>query len=60
MAYHEIRLILSMTLYNFDIHLTEQSKRWNEQPIYLLWDKPGLMCNLTAVDRGGRNAKAVQ
>lgn len=39
MAYHEIRLILSKILWNFDLELCEESAKWAEQKIYIMWDK---------------------
>lgn len=46
LAYNEMRLILARVLWNFDIELCEESKAWNEQKAYLLWEKPALMCLL--------------
>lgn len=46
MAYHEMRLILTKLLYNFDIELCEESKMWIDQKIFIMWDKSPLMCNI--------------
>lgn len=49
MAYHEMRLILSKVLFNFDLELCTESKDWIEQEIFTLWQKKPLMVKLTAV-----------
>ncbi|KEQ90829.1 hypothetical protein AUEXF2481DRAFT_9105 [Aureobasidium subglaciale EXF-2481] len=49
LAYHEMRLLLSMTLFHFDLTLEEESKDWSDQKVYLLWDKKPLMVRLKAV-----------
>jgi cytochrome P450 len=46
LAYNEMRLILARVLWNFDIELCEESRHWNEQKAYILWEKPALMCLL--------------
>ncbi|KAF2398789.1 benzoate 4-monooxygenase cytochrome P450 [Trichodelitschia bisporula] len=43
LAYHEMRLILAMLLYHFDLRLSDESKSWNNQKVYALWAKPPLM-----------------
>lgn len=45
--YHEMRLILTKTLYNFDLTLCEESKRWADQKTYIMWEKKPLMVRLT-------------
>jgi len=49
MAYHEMRLILTKVLYNFDLELCAGSEGWLEQPVYTLWDKQPLMVKVKAV-----------
>lgn len=49
LAYHEIRLILTETLRNFDLALCSESANWTEQKVYLLWEKHPLWCKLTPV-----------
>jgi len=49
MAYHEIRLILSKVLLNFDMQLCSESEKWNEQKIFIMWDKKPLYCQLKYV-----------
>ncbi|OCK76499.1 benzoate 4-monooxygenase cytochrome P450 [Lepidopterella palustris CBS 459.81] len=51
MAYHEMRLILSKVLWNFDLSLTEESKNWSDQDVFTLWDKPPLMVKITPVSK---------
>ena len=51
LAYHEARLLLTKTLWNFDIELVDPQSRWNDQKIFFLWDKPALMVNLKPVTR---------
>jgi cytochrome P450 len=46
LAYNEMRLILARVLWNFDLVLGEESKYWNNQRTYILWDKPSLLCKL--------------
>lgn len=51
MAYHEMRLILGKVLFNFDIELQPDSKRWNHQRTYLMWEKGPLNVSLRPYDR---------
>jgi hypothetical protein len=47
MAYHEIRLLLTKVLYNFDLELCLESNDWIEkQQIFTLWEKTPLMVNV--------------
>jgi hypothetical protein len=46
LAYHEVRLILAMLLYSFDLSLCGESKNWNVQKVFTLWEKPPLMVTL--------------
>ncbi|KAF2280273.1 cytochrome P450 [Westerdykella ornata] len=50
MAYHEMRLIISKVLYNFDLELCPESDNWMNQDTYIIWEKPPLMVKLK--DRG--------
>lgn len=50
LAYHEMRLILAKVLYSFDYELTPESKDWNDQETYILWQKKPLMCRLRPVN----------
>ncbi|USW47667.1 Putative cytochrome P450 [Septoria linicola] len=51
LAWHEMRLILSTTLYSFDLQLCEESMGWQEQKVWTLWEKRPLMCTLTLAQR---------
>ncbi|KAL2179505.1 P450 monooxygenase [Thermothelomyces heterothallicus CBS 202.75] len=51
LAYAEMRLILARLLWNFDLELMPESRRWNEQKIYSLWDKGAINVKLTPVSR---------
>ncbi|EMF09938.1 cytochrome P450 [Sphaerulina musiva SO2202] len=51
LAWHEMRLVLSSVLLQFDLELCPESDGWfDTQKIYLLWGKPPLMCKLTRVN----------
>jgi cytochrome P450 len=40
MAYHEMRLVITKLLWNFDFKLTEGSRGWAEgQRVFSLWEK---------------------
>lgn len=49
LAYHEIRLLLTMTLWNFDLSLEAESKEWSNQRLFIFWEKKPLMVKLKAV-----------
>jgi cytochrome P450 len=49
MAYHEMRLVLSKVLYNFDLELCNESKDWANQEIFMLWQRKPLMVKITPV-----------
>ena len=52
MAYHEIRLILSKVLWNFDIELCEETGNFADtRKIYVLWEKGPLWCNIKPAQR---------
>ncbi|KAH9871610.1 hypothetical protein J1614_005865 [Plenodomus biglobosus] len=48
MAWHEMRLLVAKVLYNFDLELCPESRDWNDQRTFILWQKKPLMCRLTA------------
>ncbi|PVH91797.1 cytochrome P450 [Periconia macrospinosa] len=50
LAYHEMRLVLTSVLLNFDLELADDTV-WTDQNVYLLWDKKPLMIKLTAVGK---------
>jgi hypothetical protein len=50
MAYHEMRLILTKVLYNFDLELLPESANWiADQKVYSLWQKTPLMVKVKTV-----------
>lgn len=49
LAYHEMRLLLAMTLWTFDLSLEQESIDWANQKVFILWDKRPLMVKLRAV-----------
>ncbi|KAL2018184.1 hypothetical protein VTK56DRAFT_1157 [Thermocarpiscus australiensis] len=51
LAYAEMRLILARVLWNFDLELMPESRNWDDQKIYTLWEKGALMVKLTATSR---------
>jgi hypothetical protein len=53
----EMRAILARVLWHFDLTLCDESKHWNQQKEYILWDKPDLMVKLKARNSIG-NGKA--
>ena len=46
LALAEMRVILARMLWNFDVELCPESKRWVDQKIKTLWIKPKLMCKV--------------
>ena len=48
LAYAEMRSIMAQMLWNFDMELCEDSEGWNDQRIFILWDKPELHVRLSA------------
>jgi hypothetical protein len=55
-----MRLILAGTLLSFDLELCEESKGWIDQKVFVLWDKPLLMCRLTPVTRGKEEGETLE
>ncbi|EKG11555.1 Cytochrome P450 [Macrophomina phaseolina MS6] len=51
LAYHEIRLVLANVLWHYDLELCPESEKWDDQRVYLVWDKNPLMCKLKPVKR---------
>ncbi|KAI2473609.1 cytochrome P450 ClCP1 [Annulohypoxylon bovei var. microspora] len=52
MAYAEMRLILARIIFNFDMTIDEDSRRWiKEQQAYILWKKPALNVYMKPVVR---------
>ncbi|OIW33137.1 cytochrome P450 [Coniochaeta ligniaria NRRL 30616] len=51
LAYAEMRLILARVLWNFDLEIMPDSRDWNKQDVYTLWEKGALNVKLTPVLR---------
>lgn len=49
LAYHEMRLLLTMVLVSFDVELQEESREWKDQKVFIFWDKKLLMVKLKAL-----------
>lgn len=49
MAYHEMRLILTKMLYNFDYELCQESDNWSDQKTFTIWEKKPLIVKLFPV-----------
>ncbi|RFU34841.1 hypothetical protein B7463_g1459, partial [Scytalidium lignicola] len=49
LAYAEMRLLMALLLWNFDLEIMPESKDWKMQKVYLLWEKPELL--LKAIPR---------
>ncbi|KAF3395038.1 Isotrichodermin C-15 hydroxylase [Talaromyces pinophilus] len=47
LAYSEMRLILALIIFNFDLKLADESRDWIKQKNYLTWYKPPLKVYLT-------------
>ena len=50
LAWHELRRLLATVILHFDMKLCEESKDWNDQKVFLLWEKKPLMVALTPVE----------
>lgn len=48
LAWAEIRSILARLVWNFEFQLEEESAHWENQQVFILWQKPSLMVRLTA------------
>ncbi|KAL1796932.1 hypothetical protein ACET3X_005472 [Alternaria dauci] len=51
MAYHEMRLIITKVLWNFDLELFDENKDWLDQTVYTLWQKEPLVVKVSMVER---------
>ncbi|RDW56984.1 hypothetical protein BP6252_13937 [Coleophoma cylindrospora] len=47
LAWNEMRSVLARMLFYFDMELCEDSREWNQQQIFMMWDKPSLNVKLT-------------
>ncbi|KAH8819269.1 cytochrome protein [Xylogone sp. PMI_703] len=46
LAYVEMRLLIALVLWHFDLELCPVSNDWAKQKVFLLWEKPQLMVKL--------------
>lgn len=46
LAYFEMRSILALMLWHFEIELENESLNWTDQKEYAMWDKPSLWVRL--------------
>ena len=42
LAYMQMRMILARVLWNFDFELLDSSKNWDDQKVFMAWDKKPL------------------
>ncbi|KAI4220070.1 MAG: hypothetical protein L6R36_007884 [Xanthoria steineri] len=49
LAYNEMRVILARLLWNFDLELCPESKEWEQQRTFTLWEKRSLTCRVRDV-----------
>ncbi|OQE46305.1 hypothetical protein PENCOP_c001G00493 [Penicillium coprophilum] len=47
LAYSEMRLILALIIFNFDIEIADEARNWINQRNYLMWEKGPLKVHLT-------------
>ncbi|KAK8123015.1 Cytochrome P450 monooxygenase FUM2 [Apiospora sp. TS-2023a] len=48
LAMHEMRYILARVLFKFDLELCRESRGWDAQRAFILWEKKPLLCTLQA------------
>jgi hypothetical protein len=46
MALYEIRLLLALLLWHFNLELDDESLNWDDQRVYRLWEKRPLMVRI--------------
>jgi hypothetical protein len=51
LAFAEMRSIMARLIWHFDMELQPDSLNWDQQKVYVLWDKPPLNVRLTARER---------
>ncbi|KAJ5960900.1 uncharacterized protein N7479_008050, partial [Penicillium vulpinum] len=49
LAYSEMRLILALIIFNFDIEIADEARDWIKQRNFLMWEKGPLKVHLTRV-----------
>lgn len=53
LAYLEMRLILARMMWGFDMQLSAESQKWDDQASWIQWDKAPLMVKLRLVGKSG-------
>ncbi|MCJ1388900.1 hypothetical protein MMC18_001751 [Xylographa bjoerkii] len=51
LAYAEMRSIMARMLWHFEMELCEDAEGWNDQRIFILWDKPALYVRLAVWEK---------
>ncbi|KAI3341511.1 cytochrome P450 [Ustulina deusta] len=46
LAMHEMRLILALVYFKFDLKMCDEGQEWTKQKAFILWDKKPLICHL--------------
>jgi cytochrome P450 len=46
LAYMEMRLLMALVLWNFDLELCTASQNWDKQRAFVAWERPDLMVKL--------------
>ena len=49
LAYSEMRLILALIIFNFDMEIADEASDWIKQRNFLMWEKGPLKVHLTRV-----------
>jgi len=45
-------MLLIAVILNFDVSICDESKGWEDQKVYTMWEKKPLMCTLAPVRPG--------
>ncbi|OCK73458.1 cytochrome P450 monooxygenase-like protein [Lepidopterella palustris CBS 459.81] len=51
LAFVEMRLILALLLFEFDLELDDKTEKWNEARVFIIWEKKPLWIRLKPVTR---------
>ena len=51
LAYMEMRIILARVVWGFDFEMCEESRGWDRQQVFILWEKGPLVVRLREVVR---------
>jgi hypothetical protein len=47
-----MRLVLARVIWNYDLELMPESRTWNDQKVFTLWQKGEINVKLSPVSRG--------